>query len=777
MFDLKIRAVTSLIGTTGYNNHAQSFFRALSKYTPVEVRNFTIGKSWNGYSDEPHDGESYMDAELKCLLTEQSLWNDQQELLNYPIYQNWPNPGTSSVNLVLAETDHHYFYQKYTGYKIAFNVWESTLQPENFFNQLLKFDELWVPSKWQKQCTVDQGYPEDKVFVIPEGVDVETFYPEKAYHVLTGNPKRFTFALFGRWDYRKSTKEIIETFLKTFSHNEPVDLIISIDNPYSGDNLKTTEARLEHYQLLDSRIKILHLPPRDEYVKLMKSSNVFLSCSRAEGWNLPLIEAMACGTPSIYSACSAQMEFAEGRGLPVKIVGERPASESSYNHFNMAPGNYYEPDFEDLSRVMRDAYVNYAEHKKQALIEAKEIHDLFNWDRIAILASEHLEKSKDHITDVIRADPNHLKLTYHFINGPHVEITDGDPSEFRVDFINNKTRKVEHTEVVKNNMWVSATKQYFVDWRIVVTEMRSGTILLDKSIDLKGKKVYIPLESKAIGDTLAWFPAIEEFRKKHGCEMVCSTFHNEWFIKNYPDIKFIIPGTSVDSLVAMYNIGWYHTDAGEIDMARHPMPMRDQPMQKSAFDILGLEYVETLPIIDKPVVKKKKQIAIAIHGTAQPKYWNKADGWQDVVNWCKSKGFSVLLLSKEEAGYMGNPHPTGIKQLQVGPLTDVMKAMLESVAFIGIGSGLSWVSWALKVPTVLISGFSYPYTETSKNTYRVSTPDGKCTGCFNRVRLDAGDWDWCPDHKNTQRMFECTRSITSAMVIEQLEELLKDSYR
>jgi hypothetical protein len=35
---------------------------------------------------------------------------------------------------------------------------------------------------------------------------------------------------------------------------------------------------------------------------------------------------MACGTPSIYSDCSGQTEFARGKGLPVKIIGEKPNS-------------------------------------------------------------------------------------------------------------------------------------------------------------------------------------------------------------------------------------------------------------------------------------------------------------------------------------------------------------------------------------------------------------------------------------------------------------------
>jgi hypothetical protein len=40
------------------------------------------------------------------------------------------------------------------------------------------------------------------------------------------------------------------------------------------------------------------------------------------------------------------------------------------------------------------------------------------------------------------------------------------------------------------------------------------------------------------------------------------------------------------------------------------------------------------------------------------------------------------------------------------------------------------------------------------------------------MKLDAGDWNWCPDHKGTERQFECTKSITSEMVIKELEKFL-----
>ena len=38
----------SYVGTTGYSNHTRNFFRALSDYFLIKVRNFTIGAGWDG---------------------------------------------------------------------------------------------------------------------------------------------------------------------------------------------------------------------------------------------------------------------------------------------------------------------------------------------------------------------------------------------------------------------------------------------------------------------------------------------------------------------------------------------------------------------------------------------------------------------------------------------------------------------------------------------------------------------------------------------------------
>ena len=223
----KIFVHGSYIGTTGYNNHTRDFFRELSNYVDLKIRNFTIGGSWQGLSNNCHDGEPYFTDLDKKLLYEQILWISNDSRDNFKIYKDESKEFFHDFNIILSETNHHLFYDHYHGPKIAYNVWESTRQPEGFFNKLKEFDELWVPSQWQKDCTIEQGYDPDKVKVVPEGVDVHTFFPEKVDLLDEYKDGRFKFLLFGRWDYRKSTKEIIEIFLQTFSESEPVDLVVS----------------------------------------------------------------------------------------------------------------------------------------------------------------------------------------------------------------------------------------------------------------------------------------------------------------------------------------------------------------------------------------------------------------------------------------------------------------------------------------------------------------------------------------------------------------------
>ena len=366
-------------------------------------------------------------------------------------------------------------------------------------------------------------------------------------------------------------------------------------------------------------------------------------------------------------------------------------------------------------------------------------------------------------------EKSNVQIIKHFVENPFIEIKGDSDSEFLIKFF-DENNNLSYQSTLKTNHWSKLNRQYYTKWRTEVYE--NGNLISNETINLKDKRVYISFESKSLGDTLSWIPYVEEFRKKHECKIILSTFLNELLRDQYPEIEFVNPNTTVHNLYALYRIGWFYTPEGDVDTKRHPYDPKSQPLQKTASDILGLEYKEIKPKIKRPYLPKKKKVGIGIHGTTQSKYWNNENGWQEVVNYLKIKGYEVVIYSKENDGYMGNKHPYGATKFKEGPLRELINDMVTCEFFIGIGSGLSWLAWSLDLPVVLISGFSQEWTETKSDTYRVLNKN-VCHGCFNMCRLDASDWNWCPILKDTDRMFECSKSITSEMVIKQIDKLIQ----
>ena len=184
-----------------------------------------------------------------------------------------------------------------------------------------------------------------------------------------------------------------------------------------------------------------------------------------------------------------------------------------------------------------------------------------------------------------------------------------------------------------------------------------------------------------------------------------------------------------------------------------------------------MDYKEIRPNLNLPNVEKKKKVGIGFHSTAQAKYWNNKSGWQEVVDYLNNLGYECMIYSKEGDGYMNNFYPKGVSVFKGGNLQEVINDLSTCEFFVGLGSGLSWLAWACKLPVVLISGFSEKWAETKLDTYRVINED-VCHGCFNWDRLDAGDWNWCPKYKRTNRQFECSKQITSEMVINEINNIM-----
>lgn len=374
---------------------------------------------------------------------------------------------------------------------------------------------------------------------------------------------------------------------------------------------------------------------------------------------------------------------------------------------------------------------------------------------------------------ILRKDKSsNRKVNYNFVDGPFVEILEDGDYLYNVEFINKKNNKVEYTLNLKSNHWARTSKKYYVDWLIKIKGV-DNNFYQEYEFDPSNKRVMICFESKSLGDSLAWIPYVEKFRIDNNCEVICSSFNNDLFKDQYPNVTFVEPGAVVNNVYALYRLGLFYDNKRKIDYSRHMTDPKKEPLMKVGSDILGLKYEELRPLLPKLGKKKKKLVSIAIHSTSQCKYWNNPTGWQEVVDSLKDRGYEVRLLSREEDGYMGNKHPQGITTQPKGSLRDLIKVLQESEFFIGISSGLSWLSWASGTPTVIISGFTDVDLEPLNGVTRIINKN-VCNSCWSNHEFDPGNWNWCPVHERTENQFECSKTITGSDVIKEINNLIEN---
>jgi len=357
---------------------------------------------------------------------------------------------------------------------------------------------------------------------------------------------------------------------------------------------------------------------------------------------------------------------------------------------------------------------------------------------------------------------------YHFVQGPFLEVLGGDENiTYKAKFIDRAAGSEIYSTTYKSNHWARAGRKYYTEWQLILEV--GGKIVFLHDFNPKGKRIFISMDSKSLGDTIAWIPYVEEFRKKHDSIVIISTFWNKLFQKEYPELIFVEPEDIVNDIYAQFLVGCYS------DPLKNPNDPREIPLQQVSSDILGLPFTEIKPRISLPekfydLSKLKKcpsgkYICISEHSTAQCKYWNYPGGWQVVVDFLREKGVNPVVISKEPTNLKGIFNRTN------GDINRSIALLKESAGFIGVSSGPAWLAWALDVPTVMVSGCTKPDFEFVGNEKNIRVHDGAvCNGCLNDIDVvfDKGKWNWCPENKD----FECTKAITPDTVIEAVSKLL-----
>lgn len=343
-----------------------------------------------------------------------------------------------------------------------------------------------------------------------------------------------------------------------------------------------------------------------------------------------------------------------------------------------------------------------------------------------------------------------VTIIQHFVGQPYLEIKSGLKADFKVQYFDGD--KLVYEKTIGSNCWVKLNREYYTKWESKV--FMNDELIHHNILNLEGKRVYIALSSKSLGDTIAWAPYALEFQKKHKCKVIMSTFLNK--ILDMPEIELVEPGTVVPNVYAQYNIGWFY------DTNKEPELPNTIKLQEAATKILGLDFKEIRPNLryesSKPL-PERKYVTIATNSTSGCKFWTK-EGWQGVINFLHDKGYKVINVSLED-----NPFDN-CTQIINHNIYDTMALIDHSEFFIGLGSGVSWLAWALGKEVVMINNFAEEDHEfeciriTNKNV---------CNGCWNNPNFKFDkSWEWCPIWKNTPRHFECQRSISAEDVIDRL---------
>jgi len=350
----------------------------------------------------------------------------------------------------------------------------------------------------------------------------------------------------------------------------------------------------------------------------------------------------------------------------------------------------------------------------------------------------------------IPAQRQKVLINQHFVDGPFLEIKGISDSNFKVQFLDEKG-SIAYENTIKSNCWVKLNRQYFTKWTAKV--WKDGHLIYKNTLNLANKTVFIVLDSKSLGDTIAWSAYALEFQKKHDCQVVLSTYWNH--ILDYPELELVEPGTTVNCY-ALYRIGWKWDDNKE------PVLCNTIPLQQAATNILGLEFKEIKPklkYIYEILGNRPAYVAIATNSTMECKFWTR-EGWQEVINYMHGLGYDVYNVSKED-----NPFDNCTK-IDDTSIENTMDVIAGAKLFIGLSSGLSWLAWALNQNIVMISNFTE--SDHEFDCHRITKPD-VCHGCWNdpNIKLDP-HWLWCPRNKD----FECQRTIPASQVIEVVSSLL-----
>ncbi len=329
---------------------------------------------------------------------------------DYELYQRY---GASVLAGNKIHVRHHWppnFTPPASGHWVMIQPWEFGSLPEKWIRPMsTQLDEIWVPSNYVKECYARSGVPEDRVQVVPNGVDVETFNPSaKPYPLKT--KKSFKFLFVGGTIGRKGIDVLLDTYIRNFKAFDDVCLVIKDmggKSFYQGQTAAESIAQLQAHPDVPEIEYIDHELTNDEMAGLYTACNCLVHPYRGEGFGLPIAEAMSAGLPVIVTNHGAALDFCNRNNAWLIDAKEVKLKEKTIGNIPTADYPWWaEPDSDSLAKCMRDVLGNPEIAKKKAEKARKTILSSFTWDDVGDKVANRIQEISKRPVRRLKSVPN-----------------------------------------------------------------------------------------------------------------------------------------------------------------------------------------------------------------------------------------------------------------------------------------------------------------------------------------------------------------------------------
>ncbi|WP_322507658.1 glycosyltransferase family 4 protein [Anaerolinea sp.] len=150
-------------------------------------------------------------------------------------------------------------------------------------------DFLIVPSSFVAESMMRSGIPPQKIILLPYGVTLRHFSPERSYHEQT--QRRFRILFVGQIIPRKGIHHLVQAFTRLRLPSSELIIVGQGDAEY--------ETLLKRLVTSDAAVRFIGQLPQAELWAYYQSADVFVLPTLSEGSALVVYEAMAAGLPVV----------------------------------------------------------------------------------------------------------------------------------------------------------------------------------------------------------------------------------------------------------------------------------------------------------------------------------------------------------------------------------------------------------------------------------------------------------------------------------------------